>query len=131
MEITAKELRGKPGQIIEQAARGAEVIITIRGEKKARLIAYKKSTKNSDREIEREDEIFGLWKERDDIGSVNKYVRTIRKRIYIEEYHLSNSMELADALIAATCINNSELLLTANEKHYKHIPNIQLKKFAP
>lgn len=54
-----------------------------------------------------------------------------RAMIYVEEYSLSNSMELADALIAATCINNSELLLTANEKHYKHIPNIQLKKFAP
>lgn len=31
MEITAKELRGKPGQIIEQAARGTEVVITLRG----------------------------------------------------------------------------------------------------
>jgi len=54
-----------------------------------------------------------------------------RAMIYIEAYFLSHSMELADALIAATCINGSELLLTANEKHYKHIPNIQIKKFIP
>jgi prevent-host-death family protein len=80
MEITAKELRGKPGQIIEQAARGTEVIITLRGEKMARLIAYKTSTKNNDREIKLEDEIFGLWKERDDIEAVDNYVRSIRKR---------------------------------------------------
>jgi len=40
-------------------------------------------------------------------------------------------MELADALIAATCINTSEMLITGNEKHYKSIPNIQIKKFAP
>ncbi len=51
--------------------------------------------------------------------------------IYVEEYYLSNAMELADALIAATCINVSEMLLTANDKHYKHIPNLQLKKFTP
>jgi len=49
--------------------------------------------------------------------------------IYVEQYFLSNPMELADALIAATCVNTSDLLLTANEKHYKHIPNIQIKKF--
>lgn len=54
-----------------------------------------------------------------------------RAMIYIEQYALSHSMELADSLIAATCINESELLLTANDKHYKHIPNIQIKKFIP
>jgi predicted nucleic acid-binding protein len=51
--------------------------------------------------------------------------------IYVEQFHHSAAMELADALIAATCIHNSEILLTGNEKHYKHIPNIQMKKFTP
>ncbi len=64
------------------------------------------------------------------IIQINKEIST-RAMIYIEEYFLSNSMELADALIAATCVNISEQLLTANEKHYKHIPNIQVKKFRP
>jgi predicted nucleic acid-binding protein len=54
-----------------------------------------------------------------------------RAMIYVEQYTLSHSMELADSLIAATCINDSELLLTANDKHYKHIPNIQIKRFVP
>ena len=54
-----------------------------------------------------------------------------RAMIYIEQYALSHSMELADSLIAATCINESELLLTANDKHYRYIPNIQIKKFIP
>lgn len=54
-----------------------------------------------------------------------------RAMIFIEQYALSHSMELADSLIAATCINESELLLTANDKHYRHIPNIQIKKFIP
>lgn len=54
-----------------------------------------------------------------------------RAMIYIEEYFLSHSMLLADALIAATAIHQSEMLITANDKHYKHIPNIQLLKFIP
>lgn len=50
---------------------------------------------------------------------------------YIEEFHLSHSMEIADALIAATASEENDTLLTANCKHYRHIPNIQLKMFAP
>ena len=75
MEITAKELRGKPGRIIEQAARGTEVIITIHGKKMARLVPYR--TENAENGIG--DELFGLWKDRDDIGSVDEYVRSLRK----------------------------------------------------
>ncbi|MFZ4616397.1 MAG: type II toxin-antitoxin system VapC family toxin [Rectinemataceae bacterium] len=54
-----------------------------------------------------------------------------RAMMYVEEYFLSKSMELADALIAATCIWSSEVLLTANDRHYKHIPNLQTRKFIP
>lgn len=54
-----------------------------------------------------------------------------RAMIYVEEYCLSHSMELADALIAATCISTSEELVTANEKHYRHIPNITISTFKP
>ncbi len=64
------------------------------------------------------------------IIQISKDIST-RAMIYVEEYFLSASMELADALIAATCVNNSEILLTANEKHYRHIPTMQLKKFNP
>lgn len=75
MEITAKELRGKPGQIIEQAARGTEVIITIRGRKMAKLVPYR--TEKSKNEFE--DELFGIWKDREEFKSVDEYVRSIRK----------------------------------------------------
>jgi predicted nucleic acid-binding protein len=64
------------------------------------------------------------------IIQINNDIST-RAMIYVEEFFLSHSMELSDSLIAATCINNSKILLTANDKHYKHIPNIQLKKFNP
>ncbi len=75
MEVTAKELRGKPGQIIEQAARGTEVIITIRGKKMAKLVPYK-----SGRSVkETEDEIFGMWNDEENQIPVDDYVRSIRK----------------------------------------------------
>jgi prevent-host-death family protein len=75
MEISAKELRGRPTQIIEQAARGTEVIITLRGKKMAKLIPYKIDTKH---DFER-DEIFGLWEKHAETTTVDEAVRLLRK----------------------------------------------------
>lgn len=50
---------------------------------------------------------------------------------YVEEYALSNSMELADALITATCVQRNEILHTANDKHYKAVKELQLSIFRP
>jgi predicted nucleic acid-binding protein len=49
----------------------------------------------------------------------------------IEDYFLSHSLELSDAIIASTSLERQEEILTANDKHYKFIPNIQIKKFRP
>ena len=49
----------------------------------------------------------------------------------VENYYLSHAMETGDAIIAATALENNELLLTANYKHYGFIPNIQVQKFIP
>ncbi len=54
---------------------------------------------------------------------------SVRAMFYVEEFFLSHSMELADALIGATAVRYNDTLLTANTKHYRHIPNIQLKTF--
>lgn len=54
-----------------------------------------------------------------------------RAMFYVQEYSLSHSMMLADAIIAATVVQNSETLLSANDKHYKFIPNIECKRFIP
>lgn len=54
---------------------------------------------------------------------------THRAMEYVENYALSDSMELADALIAATTVENEETLCTANGKHYKCIPDLKLSMF--
>lgn len=78
MEITSKELRCKPGQIIEQAARGTKVVITIREKKIARIIPYTSENGNNSNKGN-EDEIFALWQDREDIEIVDDYVRNMRK----------------------------------------------------
>ena len=50
---------------------------------------------------------------------------------YVEQNFLSNSMELADALIAATAISYGLPIFTGNDKHYKVLRDLQIKKFRP
>lgn len=49
----------------------------------------------------------------------------------VEEHYLSNSLVLADALIASTAVSNGLTLLTGNTKHYKVIKNLELEGFKP
>ena len=49
----------------------------------------------------------------------------------VEQHFLSHSMQLADALIGATAITYGLPLVTGNDKHYKVMKDIQLKKFNP
>lgn len=50
---------------------------------------------------------------------------------YVEQLYLSHSIQLADALIAATAATYGQPLLTGNDKHYRAIKEITLKKFRP
>jgi predicted nucleic acid-binding protein len=65
-----------------------------------------------------------------EIIQINENIST-RAMFLVEDYFLSHSLELSDATIAATSLERQETLLTANDKHYKFIPNIQVKKFKP
>ena len=50
---------------------------------------------------------------------------------YVEQHFLSHSVQLADALIGATAITYGLPIFTANDKHYKIMKGIQVKKFEP
>ena len=47
----------------------------------------------------------------------------------VEQHFLSHSMQLADALIGSTAVAHGLPLLTGNDKHYKIIKGLQLKRF--
>ncbi len=54
-----------------------------------------------------------------------------RALIYVEEFALSSSMDAAEAIIAATAVENNKVLASGNFKHFKVVKFLQLKSFRP
>ncbi len=54
-----------------------------------------------------------------------------RACIYVEQFCLKASMQLADALIASTAVERAETLCTANVKHYRVVSELSTKIFRP
>jgi predicted nucleic acid-binding protein len=54
-----------------------------------------------------------------------------RAAIYIETYALSGGLRAGDAIIAATAAENSLVLCTSNNKHFRHIKELKVKIFKP
>jgi prevent-host-death family protein len=77
MEITLKQLRIQPGRIISQVHNGQEITITYRGKACAKIVPLK--IENSDRDTFFENELFGIWKNREEVNDVEQYVRNLRK----------------------------------------------------
>jgi predicted nucleic acid-binding protein len=50
---------------------------------------------------------------------------------YVEQHFLRHSMQPADALIGATAISYGFPILTGNDKHYKVMKDLKIKKFVP
>jgi len=49
----------------------------------------------------------------------------------VEQHFLSHSMQLSDALIGATAITHGLPILTGNDKHFRVIKDVQIKRFTP
>ena len=56
---------------------------------------------------------------------------SIKAMFFVEKLFLSHSIQLADALIGATAISHGLPILTGNDKHYKILKDLQIKKFRP
>jgi hypothetical protein len=56
---------------------------------------------------------------------------SVKAMFFVEQHYLSHSIQLADALIGATAISHGLPILTGNDKHYKILKDLQIKKFRP
>lgn len=56
---------------------------------------------------------------------------SVKAMFFVEQHYLSHSIQLADALIGATAIAYGLPILTGNDRHYKILKDIQIKKFRP
>jgi len=74
MKATAKDLRFQSRELLNTVKRGGEVVITYRGKPCAKLVPYHKERKTN-----KEDELFGIWKDHKDIQNIGEYVRNLRK----------------------------------------------------
>jgi len=54
-----------------------------------------------------------------------------RAAIFIESYALSASLSMPDALIAATAAEAGQPIITGNDKHYRAIAGLAVKRFRP
>jgi prevent-host-death family protein len=74
VKATAKDLRFQSRELLNTVNRGEEVVITYRGKPCAKLVPYQE-----DGGEKREDELFGIWKDYEDIRDIDEYVRNLRK----------------------------------------------------
>ena len=56
---------------------------------------------------------------------------SIKAMFFVEQHYLSHSIQLPDALIGATAVTYGLPILTGNDKHYKILKDLQIKKFRP
>ena len=68
------------------------------------------------------------WKT--EIIYVNEEI-SAKAMFFVERHYPAHSMQLADALIAATAVSSGLPLVTGNEKHYKVIKELEIKRFKP
>lgn len=56
---------------------------------------------------------------------------SVKAMFFVEQHFLSNSINLADALISATAISHGLPIITGNDKYYKILKDLQIKEFQP
>lgn len=76
MKVTTKDLRLHTRELISATDRGEQVIITFRGKPRARLVPLEQ---NSDKARSPQNPAFGIWSDRQALGSVDEQIRQLRK----------------------------------------------------
>ncbi len=56
---------------------------------------------------------------------------SVKAMFFVEQHFLSHAIQLADALIAATALAHALPIVTGNDRHYKVLKDVHVKKFRP
>lgn len=80
MEATTKDLRLHTRELLAATDRGEEVVISYRGQVRARLVPGNEHAPRTSR-LEERNPLFGLWRDRDQ-QTVDEQVRSLRKGRY-------------------------------------------------
>ncbi len=75
MEVTSKDLRFHTKEILDAAMRGEEVVITYHGKPCVKIIPFTDLNQE-----DKQNDFCGMWKDREDMDDVDKYIRNLRKR---------------------------------------------------
>ena len=75
MNITLKELKVQPGRIVSMVGEGTEIIVTVRGMPKAKIIPFASPVREESTDLPG----FGMWVDREDLMDVNTYMKNLRK----------------------------------------------------
>ena len=74
MEVTAKGLRTKVGEVLDCVDRGETVVVTYRGKPRARLVGIE-PTPTATPDLTG----FGMWKDRADLADVEGFIQGLRR----------------------------------------------------
>ncbi len=78
MELSTKELRSHTKLALDAVQRGETVTITYRGRPSARVVRIEDS-EDGKQPQSTDNELFGLWADREDLDDVAEHVRTLRR----------------------------------------------------
>ena len=89
-------------------------------------------------------EYVPFCRDKRELASFEKLLKSLRFEIYdidleismsarmmVKQLALGHSVEMADALIAATSIKHADILCTSNAKHFRPIAGLELNLYEP
>ncbi len=81
MNANIVDLRYRMKDVLLAIDRGETVTVLYRGKKKAKLVPIAQGSRASDADAPKtkDQPLFGLWKDRDDLADPAAYVRTLRR----------------------------------------------------
>ncbi len=76
MVITMQQLKTQPSRIFGKVRKGQEMAVSYKGKICAKIVPFNVDLANNNN---LDNELFGIWKDRDDMNEPSQYVRQIRK----------------------------------------------------